>query len=210
MDTLKFFISLLALVNPLGAIPLFISLTGQQTSTEKRHTIKVTAISVALVVVCSGLFGEHIIRFFGISVASLEVGGGIIMLLMAVNMLNAKSANNSDRATDEERYEARARPNIAVVPLAIPLLTGPGTISTVIIYAGRGAQHWTQILLWLVVIGIALGTVVWLALRLAERIEHWLGYTGINIGTRLMGLILSALAVEFIIDGLRILLPGLK
>lgn len=206
LDAFKFFISLLALINPLGAIPLFISLTDQQTSTEKRHTIKVAAISVALVVVCSGLFGEHIIRFFGISVASLEVGGGIIMLLMAVNMLNAQVGNN--RATDEERYEAEVRPNIAVVPLAIPLLTGPGTISTVIIYAGR-AQHWTQ-MLWLVAIGVALGAVCWLALRLAERIEGWLGRTGINIGTRLMGLILSALAVEFIIDGLRVLLPGLK
>ncbi|WP_150699563.1 YchE family NAAT transporter [Pandoraea terrae] len=206
MDAFKFFISLLALINPLGAIPLFISLTDQQTPVEKRHTIKIAAISVALVVAISGLFGESIIRFFGISIASLEVGGGIIMLLMAVNMLNAQVGNT--RATREEQHEAEARPNIAVVPLAIPLLTGPGTISTVIIYSGR-AQHWTQVAS-LVAIGAALGAVCWLALRLAGRIEGWLGRTGINIGTRLMGLILSALAVEFIVDGLKILLPSLK
>lgn len=202
LDAFKFFISLLALINPLGAIPLFISLTSTQTREEKRHTINVAAIAVA----GSGLFGEHIIRFFGISIASLEVGGGVIMLLMAVNMINAQTSNT--RATAEERHEAEERPNIAVVPLAIPLLTGPGTISTVIIYSGR-ATGWPQILA-LMAIGVGVGAVCWVALRSAGRIEGWLGRTGINIGTRLMGLILSALAVEFIIDGLKILLPGLR
>lgn len=206
LDAFKFFISLLALVNPLGAIPLFISLSAQQTPAEKRRTINIAAIAVALVVAGSGLFGEHIIRFFGISIASLEVGGGVIMLLMAINMINAQTGNT--RSTAEERVEAEERPNIAVVPLAIPLLTGPGTISTVIIYAGR-AHEWTQIVA-LVAIGAGLGAVCWVALRLAGRIEGWLGRTGINIGTRLMGLILSALAVEFIIDGLKTLLPGLR
>ncbi|BDD92388.1 NAAT family transporter [Pandoraea sp. XJJ-1] len=206
LDAFKFFISLLALINPLGAIPLFISLTSSQTREEKRRTINVAAIAVALVVAGSGLFGEAIIRFFGISIASLEVGGGVIMLLMAVNMINAQTGNT--RSTAEERDEAEERPNIAVVPLAIPLLTGPGTISTVIIYSGR-AHGWAQILM-LLAIGVGLGAVCWVALSSAGRLEGWLGRTGINIGTRLMGLILSALAVEFIIDGLKILLPGLR
>ncbi|APR97655.1 membrane protein [Pandoraea thiooxydans] len=206
LDVLKSFISLLALINPIGAIPLFISLTEQQTPAEKQATLRTTAISVALVVACSALFGERIIHFFGISVASLEVGGGVIMLLMAVNMLNAQVGNT--RSTAEERDEAGARQNVAVVPLAIPLLTGPGTISTVIVYAGR-SQHWYD-LLFLLAVGALLGFVTWLALRMAEPIEGWLGRTGINVGTRLMGLILSALAVEFIVDGLKILLPGLR
>lgn len=206
IDVFKSFISLLALINPIGAIPLFISLTDQQTATEKRVTLRTTAISVAAVVACSALFGEQIIQFFGISIGSLEVGGGLVMLLMAVNMLNAQVGNT--RATAEERHEAEFRQNIAVVPLAFPLLTGPGTISTVIVYAGK-AQHWYQLLV-LAGVGVALGVVIWLALRLAEPIEAWIGRTGINIGTRLMGLILSALAVEFIVDGLKTLLPGLR
>lgn len=206
IDVFKLFISLLALINPIGAIPLFISLTDQQSNAEKHATLRTTAISVAAVVACSALFGERIIRFFGISIGSLEVGGGLVMLLMAVNMLNAQVGNT--RSTLEERHEAESRQNIAVVPLAFPLLTGPGTISTVIVYAGK-MQHWYQLLI-LVAVAVALGAAVWAALRMAEPLESWLGRTGINIATRLMGLILSALAVEFIVDGLKALLPSLR
>jgi multiple antibiotic resistance protein len=206
METLKSFISLLALINPLGAIPFFISLTLSQTEAEKQRTIKIAALSVAIVIATSALLGQQIIEFFGISVASLQVGGGIIMLLMAVNMLNAQTSRT--KATPEEEDEAEAKASIAVVPLAIPLLTGPGSISTVIVYAGK-ARHWYEPL-FLVGIGVAIGLVVWTVFRAAEPIARVVGRTGINIGTRLMGLILSALAVEFIVDGLKTLLPVLK
>ncbi|KDP84935.1 YchE family NAAT transporter [Cupriavidus basilensis] len=206
MDTLKSFISLLALINPIGAIPFFISLTTQQTEEEKRHTIKIASISVATVVGISALLGQQIIEFFNISVASLQVGGGLIMIMMAMNMLNAQTGRT--KATPEEEDEAEAKASIAVVPLALPLLTGPGSISTVIVYAGK-TQHWYQLLI-LVGIGIALGAVVYIVFRAADPIARVIGRTGINIGTRLMGLILSALAVEFIVDGLKTLLPVLK
>ncbi|MDP9586989.1 UNVERIFIED_ORG: multiple antibiotic resistance protein [Burkholderia contaminans] len=152
------------------------------------------------------LLGQQIIDFFGISVGSLEVGGGIIMLLMAINMLNAQIGNT--RSTPEERYEAESKDNIAVVPLAIPLLTGPGSISTVIIYAAN-SHHWYE-RAGLVAIGAALAFLCFVAMRLAEPIANWIGRTGINIATRLMGLMLSALAVEFIVNGLRALLPALR
>lgn len=205
MDLLKSFISLLALINPLGAVPFFLSLTAQQTEAERRHTIRIAAVSVFCVIAVTTLLGQQIIDFFGISVGSLEVGGGIIMLLMAISMLNAQIGNT--RSTPEERDEAESKNSIAVVLLAIPLLTGPGSISTVIVYAAN-ARHWYD-RLGLVAIGAALALICFFAMRLAEPIAHWIGRTGINIVTRLMGLMLSALAVEFIVDGLKALLPAL-
>lgn len=199
MDLLKSFISLLALINPIGAVPFFLSLTAQQTDVERRRTIRIASVSVFCVMTVTALLGQQIIDFFGISVGSLEVGGGIIMLLMAINMLNAQIGNT--RSTPEERHEAELKDNIAVVPLAIPLLTGPGSISTVIIYAAN-SRHWYE-RAGLVAIGAALAFLCFVAMRLAEPIANWIGRTGINIATRLMGLMLSALAVEFIVNGLR-------
>ena len=206
MDLFKSFISLLALINPVGAIPFFLSLTQQQPSIEKRNTIRVASISVFCVIAVTALLGQQIIEFFGISVASFEVGGGIIMLLMALNMLNAQVGNA--RSTPEERMEAEEKNNVAVVPLAIPLLTGPGSISTVIVYSAN-SHHWYD-RLGLIVIGAVIAALCFGALNLAEPIARWVGRTGINIGTRLMGLMLAALAVEFIVDGLKALLPNLK
>ena len=206
MDLLKSFISLLALINPVGAVPFFLSLTAQQTDDERRRTIRIASVSVFCVMTVTALLGQQIINFFGISVGSLEVGGGIIMLLMAINMLNAQIGNT--RSTPEERHEAELKDNIAVVPLAIPLLTGPGSISTVTIYAAN-SRHWYE-RAGLVAIGAALAFLCFVAMRLAEPIANWIGRTGINIATRLMGLMLSALAVEFIVNGLRALLPALR
>ena len=206
MDFLKSFIALLALINPVGAIPFFLSLTGSQSAGEKNRTIRVASISVFCVIAVSALFGERIIHFFGISIGSLEVGGGIVMLLMAINMLNAQMGNA--RSTPEERDEAEAKNSVAVVPLAIPLLTGPGTISTVIVYANK-SHRWYE-MLELILGGAVMGAIVFGALQLAEPIARWIGRTGINVGTRLMGLMLAALAVEFIIDGLKTLLPALR
>ncbi|MEM5388036.1 MarC family protein [Paraburkholderia phymatum] len=206
MDILKSFISLLALINPVGAIPFFLSLTSQQSAAEQRRTIRIASISVFCVIAVTTLLGQQIISFFGISVGSLEVGGGIIMLLMSINMLNAQIGNA--RSTPEERHEAELKDNVAVVPLAIPLLTGPGSISTVIVYSAS-FHHWYD-RVSLIVIGAVIAALCFGSLSLAEPIARWVGRTGINIGTRLMGLMLSALAVEFIVDGLKALLPNLK
>jgi multiple antibiotic resistance protein len=206
MDIIKSFISLLALINPVGAIPFFLSLTSQQSVAEQRRTIRIASISVFCVIAVTTLLGQQIIRFFGISVGALQVGGGIIMLLMSINMLNAQVGNA--RSTPEERHEAEQKDSIAVVPLAIPLLTGPGSISTVLVYSAS-YPHWYE-RISLIVIGAVIAALCFGSLRLAEPIARWVGRTGINIGTRLMGLMLSALAVEFIVNGLKALLPNLK
>lgn len=205
MDSAKLFIALLALVNPLGAVPIFISLTQQYSRAERKKTIITAATSVAVVIVVSGVLGEQIIDFFGISIGSLQVGGGLIILLTALNMLNAKSGGA--RSTPEEESEAETKPHIGVVPLAIPFLTGPGAISTVIVYA-HNMKGWLQYL-GLLLAALAMAALVVLALSMAGRIARLLGQTGINVATRLMGLILSALAVEIIANGLIRLLPAL-
>ena len=205
MDSTKLFLALLALVNPLGAVPIFISLTQDMAREERRKTVLTAAATVALVIILSGLLGQRIIDFFGISIGSLQVGGGLVILLTALSMLNAKEAGA--RTTPEETSEAETKASIAVVPLAIPFLTGPGSISTVIVYASR-IKGWTQYL-GLLITGVAMAVLVVIALSMADRIARLLGRTGINIASRLMGMILAALAVEIIVDGLQRLLPVL-
>ena len=205
MDLIKEFVSLLALLNPIGAIPFFLGLTAGQSHAQKRRTISTASMSIAVVLAVAATAGERIIHFFGISIGSLQVGGGIVMLLMALSMINAQTGNA--RSTSEERDEAEQKDNVAVVPLAIPLMAGPGTISAVIIYAGKAA-NWLEIVA-LIGIGAVLAGLTYVALRLAEPIADWIGQTGINIATRLMGLLLSALAVEFVVNGIKALFPML-
>ena len=206
LDAFKTFFSLLALVNPLGAIPFFIGFTLSNTRRERQKIIRMASITVALVIAITTLVGQQVIAFFGISVNSFQVGGGIIMLLMAISMINAQPGGT--KTTPEEAVEGEEKENIAVVPLAIPLLTGPGTISTVIIYADKATSVWQTTSL--VVSGILIGALTFGALSAAYPISRLLGRTGINVATRLMGLMLAALSVELIVDGLSAMLPALK
>ena len=152
------------------------------------------------------LLGQQVINFFGISINSFQIGGGIIVVLMAISMVNAHPSGT--KTTPEEAVEGESKDNIAVVPLAIPLLTGPGTISTVIIYADKG-DSWLQIVN-LIGSGVAIGVIVFFALSAADPISRVLGRTGINVATRLMGLMLAALGVELILDGLMAAIPALR
>lgn len=201
MELSKAFISLLALINPLGAIPAFLALTAHLDRRESSQAIATAALATSMVIASSALFGEGLLGFLGISIPALQVGGGILLFIVAVGMFNAQQGPS--RSTPEEESEASARSSIAVVPLTIPLLTGPGTVSTVIIYAGK-APHWHD-RLWFLVIGAAIGALVWISFKLAHPISRLAGKTGLNIMTRLMGLLLSALAVEFVADGIRTL-----
>ena len=146
MDALKTFIALLALVNPLGVLPMYISLTQGHTAKENQRTIRAAALTVVAVVTVCTLLGEKIIAFFGISTASLQVAGGLLILLMSLNMLNAQMGGA--RTTVEEQDEAESKATLGVVPLGLPLLTGPGAISTVIVYANkaRGPQDYAVLI----------------------------------------------------------------
>jgi multiple antibiotic resistance protein len=202
---LKALIGLLAIVNPLGAVPIFISLTGGYTAAARRRSAAIAAGAMTLILLFAVLAGEAVLGFFGITIASFRVGGGILVLLIAISMLHAKTS--AAKQTEDEAAESVERDSIAVVPLAIPLLAGPGAISTVIVYAHRGAA--LDSFLALAAAVATLGVAVFAALLAAPFISERVGRTGINIGTRIMGLILAAIAVEFIAGGLRALFPAL-
>jgi multiple antibiotic resistance protein len=190
---------LFAILNPIGAIPVFLDLTADQETSQRRHTALIAALAVAIILVISAWVGDGILKFFGLSIDAFRVGGGILILLMAVDMMHARPSRA--KRTDEEHDEAQDKDSVAIVPLAIPLLAGPGAISTVILDAHNLGSVTERMVLTVIIIGLAVS--VWLALYLATPISKWLGKTGNNILVRLMGLILMAIAVEFIITGVK-------
>ncbi|MDQ6950716.1 MAG: MarC family protein [Mariprofundales bacterium] len=201
----KTLVGVLAIVNPLGAVPVFLSLSGDYSAGQRKQVAKSSALAVAIILILSIWLGDAILTFFGINIPAFRVGGGLLILLMAINMLHARQCHT--RQSPEEAEEAENRENIAVVPLALPLMAGPGAISLVIVDAHQ-AVHWSG--RWILSIGILVVAVtVWLALRLAEPIGERLGITGLNIATRVMGLLLAAIGVQMIALGLVQLLPGL-
>ena len=208
MDLYNPLIALLAIVNPIGVIPFFIHFTQGFDRQQRQRTIRVAAISACVVIAVSALAGLRIIEFFGISLASFQVGGGLLLLMSALQMLNAHPAESRKDDIAEGADKADAGASIAIVPLTIPLLTGPATISTMVIYAEK-TRHWWQLGV-LVLYGVVIGLAVWIAFSLSGRIARVLGKTGINVMTRLMGLILAALAVEVMSDGLIKLFPVLS
>ena len=208
MDILKPLIALLAIVNPIGVLPFFIHFTGGFSREQRRRTIRVASISAFCVIAVSATFGLRIIEFFGISLASFQVGGGMLLLLSSLQMLNAQPAESRTSDLAEGNDKVDAGDSIAIVPLTIPLLTGPATISTMVIYAEK-TRHWWEIAV-LVGYGVVIALAVWIAFSLSGRIARVVGRTGINVMTRLMGLLLAALAVEVMSDGLVKLFPVLS
>ena len=205
MDLLKPLVALLAIVNPIGVLPFFIHFTQNFTPDQRRQTIRVSAVAAGLVVAISALAGNKIIAFFGISIASFQVGGGTLLLISALQMLNAQPAESKPNDVSDGQQKADAGASIAVVPLTIPLLTGPATISTMVIYAERTRHWWEQGVL--VGYGLVVSLVTFLVFTASGRIARFIGRTGINVMTRLMGLILAALAVEIMADGLVQIFP---
>ena len=206
---LKPLVTLLAIVNPLAIVPFFIHYTQNFSAAQRRSTIQVSSFSAFVVIAVSALAGLQILEFFGISLASFQVGGGMLLLTSALNMLNAQpaEAKTTSHELQDGAEKAAMGASIAVVPLTIPLLTGPATMSTVVIYADK-AKTLLQ-MGTLVGYGVVVALATALCFSLAQPIARVLGKTGINVMTRLMGLILAALAVEVMSDGLTKLFPAL-
>jgi multiple antibiotic resistance protein len=207
MDLLKPLIALLAIVNPIGVVPFFIHFTQNFSPEQRQRTIRISAFSAFCVIAVSALAGLKVIEFFGISLASFQVGGGTLLLISSLAMLNAQPAESRPSDVSEGNEKVDAGASIAVVPLTIPLLTGPATISTMVIYAEKTRHLWQ--LGVLVAYGIVIALVTYAVFSASGRIAQVLGRTGINIMTRLMGLILAAMAVELLADGLVKLFPVL-
>jgi len=200
----KIFIALLAIVNPIGAIPIVMALTADASEEEFKRTTKITVISVLVILLTALLTGELLLGFFGISISSFRVGGGILILLMAISMLHARQ---SPITFSKEEASDGNRESVAVVPISMPLLAGPGAISTVILYTQKSHAPLHYLCMGLDILLLVL--VLWVAFLSIPWISKHTTQTGINIFSRVMGLILAAIAVEFIANGLKGLFPVL-
>src|SRR5438445_6814964 len=134
-DYVKIFIALLVIVNPIGTMPMFLGLTHKHGAADKKRIARVASVSVAIVLAVSAMVGEHVLGFFGITIASFKVGGAILILLIAISMMHAETSG--EQQTPEEAKEAADKESIAVVPLAVPLLSDPWPMSTTIIYTSQ-------------------------------------------------------------------------
>ncbi len=204
-EYIKIFIGLLAVVDPIGTIPIFIALTKGKTKRELRKIEKQIVLTVATVLFAALILGESMLTFFGISIYSFGVGAGIVLLMLAISMLQAKVSGivqNEQEAEVTEEAES-----IAIVPISIPLLAGPGAIGAVILYANRGKFPYHYWLMAGEIIAICF--ILWLVLRSVPWLSRRMRQTWVNIFTRIIGMLLVALAVEFIANGLKGLFPVL-
>lgn len=201
----RFVIALFAILTPFAALPIFLSLTDGQPRREQDRTARLAALTVAVTLILALMGGDVVLSVLGTSLASFRVGGGIILLLMALSMLSARIS--TVQHTLDEGIDAGTQRSIGVVPIGLPLLAGPGAISTVII-EGQRDRSWEHL-------GAIGGCIVFVALLLyasltmAVPIGRLLGRIGLNIVNRLFGLLLAAIAVELIATGMRALFPGL-
>jgi len=203
-DYLRFVVTLTAVVDPFLAVPFFLSFASGQDRSARARLARTVVLTVFVVLAISAFVGEALLELIGASLAAFRVGGGLVLLLMALAMLNAQAGGvRQSRAEAAELEEGELR---GVVPLAIPLLAGPGAISTTII-AAEGGRVVHQLV---IVAGVALVClVVWLALRSAHFVAARMGITGMNVATRILGLLLAAMAVQTMAVGLKALFPGL-
>ena len=197
------FPSLLVIINPVMVTSIFITLTSTTTAEMKRTIIWRTAIVSFAVLLAFAVLGTLIFRFFSITIGAFQIAGGVILFSVAMGMLHAKTPRITH--TPEEIEEAMSSDDIAVVPLAIPMVAGPGAITTVIVLSGEAHAAPNMVILFMaIVVAIA---IVFVMLRNAARIQKYLGASGLNITSRLMGMILAAVAVQFVINGVVSALP---
>lgn len=201
----RFFTALFVILDPFAAVPIFLVLTKSYSRNERARVANLSALTVLLVLVVASLTGETLLQGMGTSLASFRIGGGIVLLLMALAMLSGQTG--TVRSTPEEEAEAADKSAIAIVPLAIPLMAGPGSISTVIIQMQRSSTEYHGLLVIFSIFMVCM--FLWLVLRMANTIGKALGPIGLNIINRLFGLILTAIAIEIMANGLKELFPVL-
>jgi multiple antibiotic resistance protein len=203
-EFLRFVVTLTAVVDPFLAVPFFLAFTAGRNAADRERLARVIASTVFIVLALATFFGEPLLRLIGASLSAFRVGGGLVLLLMSLAMLNAQAGGV--RQSQAEARELETGDVRGIVPLAFPLLAGPGAISTSIIAAERGGI----VQQFIVVGGIAAVCLIsWVVLRNAYFIAARLSQTGLNIATRILGLLLAAMAVQFMAEGLKELLPGL-
>ncbi len=193
-------------VDPPGVVPIFVAMTAND-SVDKQRAMARRATLVAFGLLGGfALFGSVIFRVFGVTLSAFKVAGGILLLITAIDMLRAQPSRT--RSSPEETREGQEKDDVAIVPLAMPLLAGPGAIATVMVLTARGGGQLHSLLVVASVAVTCLAT--YLLLRIAHKINRLLGRGGIAILERIMGLLLAAIAVQFMADGAHELFPAVK
>jgi multiple antibiotic resistance protein len=203
--TLICFGSVFSIVDPFAAVPIFLALVGQQTQAAQNGIALRASLTCFAVLTAFAAAGSLIFTFFGITIPAFKVAGGILLFGVAFDMLRAKPS--ATKTTQEERSEAESKDDIALIPMGIPLLSGPGAMATATVLAGKSHGFEERVGLHLAIAGVSLVTLV--VLRSSGLMARLFGRTGLNVIGRVMGLILAALAIQFVMDGVREALPGL-
>ncbi len=201
---LHIFVPLFIIVDPIGCIPLFLGLTEGFPEKKKRKLAFKASLVAAGVLSAFALLGDRILLYFDISVSSFRVAGGLILLLIALQMLQAQP--RATKSLPEEEEESRQKEDMAVVPLGVPILAGPGAITTVLVLTAgeKHASFRLEVVLAVVLVSLLTFIIFWHA----SRIACFLGQTGTNLFVRLTGLILAVISVEYMAKGLGELFPG--
>jgi multiple antibiotic resistance protein len=201
MNILYALVALIVVVDPLSIVPFFVAVTRGMSEAELRR-IALRAPAIALgVLLTFALLGELLLTALGISLAAFRVAGGALLFLLAIDMLFARQSGLRS-VTLREDAEAMTRPDVTVFPLAIPLIAGPGALATVVLLMGRAPAFWPDKAIVLGLVVLVLGFVC-AALVLSRRLFKLLGVTGNNVISRVLGIVLAALAAQFVIDGLK-------
>lgn len=190
--------SILFVVDPIGVIPAWLAMTQENSTTERRSMARRAAIAASITLSSFALGGRHILAAFGVSLPAFQIAGGIVLFLVALDMMRAL------RPTQEgpgEIAEGTAKDDVAITPMAIPMLAGPASLTTVTLLMNQADSLGRQIIVLAVI--LITGLVIWSTLIFSEGLYRVLGRTGIQVLTRLLGLVLLAIAVQFSLDGIR-------
>jgi multiple antibiotic resistance protein len=197
--TLNAFVAVLVITDPLSNTPIFVSLLNQYSPRERHAILRRACLAAVTILILFTLMGNVIFKIFGITIGAFRVAGGLILFGIAMNMLSAQKSRM--RITPGEEVEAQQKEDISIVPLAIPLISGPGAIATVMTLETQAKNYYeTGILIFVILIA---GLISYLTYRYASAFIMKIGEAGINIMTRLLGLILAVMSVQFVINGIR-------
>lgn len=193
------FTSLLAIINPIGAIPMFIAATSDLTDKQRAATLRRGIFTGIAILFFFGVLGTYILMFFGVTTYAFRIAGGIIFFGIGSDMLEARRARG--KATKKEEEEAEHKQDIGIIPLGIPMLAGPGAISTIITLTAQAGKPIEFVSVYAAIVAVMV--VTWIVLQVAPKLVFKVGRTGLNVMTRLMGLLVMVIGIQFIIDGVR-------
>lgn len=205
-DLLTFAMAMLTITNPAGSMAIFAGLTGSETPADRKLIAAKTSIAIGITLLVLVWIGGVLLAVLGVSVPGLQMAGGVIVALMGLSMLQTKTSQVVH--TPSENREAKEKDaSIAVVPMAIPIIVGPGTMTTIILATTKQSSVTSRLMLSAVCLGVT--AIIWICLHFSGPLTHRLGVAGTNIVTRIMGIVLTAIAFGMLTAGLKAALPGL-